>query len=127
MQKYSANEVQLEVNNPRSQWLVFADSFHPGWKARVNGKDVPIRVADLAFKAIKLEKGYNQVRFVFKNGLITTDSRVLMGGGLVLCFICPDITIVSCLKAGWFIDLKRRSPNDIGMCLPDFVMDLTDA
>ncbi len=62
-------EVKAHVPTDTSAWLVYADSFHPGWHATVNGKETPILEANLAFKAVKLEKGSNIVRFTFNNSL----------------------------------------------------------
>ena len=52
-------------------WLFYSDVWHPLWRATVNGKEVPVYKANLAYKAIKLEKGFNTVHFYFKSGLIS--------------------------------------------------------
>jgi len=77
---FSADEVIIdsEVTSPGGAWLVYADAWHPGWHATVNGKEVPIAKAYLAFKAVYLEKGKNIVRFFFGNGW-TGAMKVLIG------------------------------------------------
>ena len=64
---FTANsiEVNAKVSPKHGAWLIYADSFHPGWLATVNGKSVQIAEANLAFKAVKLEQGENQVKFKF--------------------------------------------------------------
>ncbi|MBI4839268.1 MAG: hypothetical protein HY806_09065 [Nitrospirae bacterium] len=63
---YKANGLELEVfSSGNNLWLYYADAWHPDWKAFLNDKPVYIAQANLAFKAIKLEKGENRVRFVF--------------------------------------------------------------
>ena len=64
---FSANRVLFEVDaGPRADlWLVYADAWHPGWRAYVNGREVRIAQANLAFKAVQLEAGRNRVEFRF--------------------------------------------------------------
>lgn len=69
--KFTSNEVIVDANltTEAGAWLVYADAFHPGWRATVNGRKAAIAEAYLAFKAVKLEKGHSVVRFWFYNGL----------------------------------------------------------
>ena len=63
----SANSVDLRVgplSAPRI--LLFTDAYFPGWKAFVNDLEVPILVANEAFKAIVLPEGQHHVVFVFR-------------------------------------------------------------
>ena len=60
---------QTQVAAPDGAWLVYADAFHPGWRATVDGRDVPIAEANLAFKAVWLPRGDHVVRFWFQPGL----------------------------------------------------------
>lgn len=60
------NSVKLDVGNlPGYRMLVFLDAAYPGWKAYVGGNEVPIYLADEAFKAIVLPPGPHHVEFVF--------------------------------------------------------------
>ncbi len=62
-------EARAEVTDPEGAWLYYADAYHPGWKASVDGRLTLIRRANLAFKAIHLKKGRHTVRFWFFPGL----------------------------------------------------------
>lgn len=64
---FSSNRlrVRAEVTNPGPVWLVYADAWHPGWNARVDGKAVSVRQANLGLKAVKLEAGTHDVEFMF--------------------------------------------------------------
>jgi membrane protein YfhO len=46
--------------------LVLADSYYPGWEARVDGRERPVLVADYVLRAVALERGDHQVEFVFR-------------------------------------------------------------
>ncbi len=70
---FNPNEVYLNVNVSAKQgaWLVYADNYHKGWHAEVNGKEVPVEEAYLAFKAVYLNKGHNKVHLFYWNGIIS--------------------------------------------------------
>ncbi|HEM61612.1 MAG TPA: hypothetical protein ENO24_04925, partial [Chloroflexi bacterium] len=66
--EYDLNQVTVEVQVPRSGWLVLADSYFPGWKAFLQGEDgqeqgLDLYRADYNFRAVHLEAGHNVVRF----------------------------------------------------------------
>ena len=66
--QFDANNlvVTTHVDDMSSAWLFYSDVWHPYWKATVNGKEVPVYKANLAYKAVPLEKGFNKVHFHFK-------------------------------------------------------------
>jgi uncharacterized membrane protein YfhO len=45
---------------------VLADSYYPGWEARVDGRTRPLLVADYVLRAVALERGEHEVEFVFR-------------------------------------------------------------
>ncbi len=83
--KFSANEVVIDADNPEENgaWLVYADAFHPGWQAVINGKKKPVIEAHQAFKAVLLEKGKSTVKFVFYYGLSYAASIFIALFGLI--------------------------------------------
>jgi hypothetical protein len=66
--RFTANELVVEsgVRSEPGAWLVYADAFHPGWHATVNGRQVPVAEAYLAFKAVWVSAGRSVVRFTFR-------------------------------------------------------------
>ncbi len=101
---YSADHLEIKANVlSTGAWLVYADSYHPGWRARVDGKPIPIYLANLAFKSIYLPAGEHLVRFSFHNGLHTVCSylialfALLAGLGLLglSVFLCWDSRKIS--------------------------------
>jgi hypothetical protein len=63
-------------------WLIYADAFHPGWRASVDGREAPIAEANLAFKAVWLSSGDHVVRFRYRPGLSYYASYALAAFGL---------------------------------------------
>ncbi|MBP9854925.1 MAG: hypothetical protein KBD53_08670 [Candidatus Omnitrophica bacterium] len=64
---FSANHLRLTVDtkNQDHAWLFYSDTWHPKWRAWINNNPVPVYKANLAYKAIPLNKGVNQIHFMF--------------------------------------------------------------
>ncbi len=67
--------------------LLLADSYYPGWQARVDGKTVPLFPADLAFMGIFLEPGTHRVVFSFRDPDRTARILLLAAALGVLAFL----------------------------------------
>ncbi len=90
--RQTANQTDLHLADlPEARVLLFVDSYYPGWKAAVNGKEVPILPANNAFKAIVVPAGTSEVRFSFSS------TRVTMG--LVPAGIAVSLSILAVLAA----------------------------
>jgi uncharacterized membrane protein YfhO len=46
--------------------VVLADTYHPGWKAEVDGRAAPIYVADGLFRAVFVPDGAHRVVFRYE-------------------------------------------------------------
>lgn len=96
---YSPNRLQLALDNRAAgpRWLVYADAYHPGWKATINGKPTPVLRANIGQKAVKLQPGRNAISLTFENGtrkyfswafaLIGLTFAALTCGGLALSLL----------------------------------------
>jgi len=81
---YAPQEVRLRVDAPQSCWLVLSDTYYPGWRATVNGVETAIHRANVAVRAVRLERGVADVVFTyaptsFRWGLLVA----LLGAGLI--------------------------------------------
>jgi len=93
--KSSNNQISIEASVDSDQLLVLTDSFYPGWKVYVDGKRGEILVANGNQKAIFLEKGNHQIKFIFlpeslRIGMFVSLSALLLV--LFLIFIRIKIT-----------------------------------
>jgi uncharacterized membrane protein YfhO len=61
----SNNGLSLLVRAREKSLLVVSDTYYPGWKAFVNGKETKIYRADYAFRAIPLDAGTHRVEFIY--------------------------------------------------------------
>jgi uncharacterized membrane protein YfhO len=65
---YTDTHAELAANGPGT--LVLADSYYPGWVARVDGVEAPILRADLILRGVTLPPGAHTVTFTYEPGLI---------------------------------------------------------
>lgn len=85
--KKDANaDLILSAKTDQISILQIADTFYPGWKAYIDGKETKILPANIAQRAIVVPKGTHSIRFLydplsFKIGLILS---VLSYGGVLL-------------------------------------------
>ncbi len=85
----SNNRLALQVGVAENSLLVLSDTYYPGWKAFVDGKETKIYRADYAFRAIPLNAGTHQVEFVYD------PISFKLGAGVTL------LGILGCIVFGW--------------------------
>jgi len=62
---YKANRFDLEYESDGDAFLYVSDTYYPGWRAYVDGKETEIYRANLAFRAIEAPKGKHTVVFKY--------------------------------------------------------------
>jgi len=87
--EYNLSRVAFELALEGSAILVLNDVYYPGWRAYVDGSEVPVYRANHAFRAIFLPSTARQVEFVFRPrsvqvGLVIS---VLTGLAVALSFL----------------------------------------
>lgn len=61
----SANSVSIMVDTDSDGYLVLADTWYPGWQAKIDGENTEIYRADYLFRAIKVPAGNHQIEFAY--------------------------------------------------------------
>jgi hypothetical protein len=83
IKKYGPSDILLDVGGKSSGTLVASDTYFPGWRAYVDGKERKVMKADYAFRGVEVKRGDRFVRFIFKpKGLY--ESLYLCGGIFML-------------------------------------------
>ena len=62
---YLPNKISIETNSTGNSLLFLSDSFYPGWKATVDGKDAKIYRTDFTFRAVFVPRGNHIVKFTY--------------------------------------------------------------
>jgi hypothetical protein len=63
--KYEPNRVVIDVNTPTNGFLFLSDTYYPGWKSYVDGKETKIYKANYCFRAVWVEKGHHLIEMRF--------------------------------------------------------------
>ncbi len=64
--KYGLNDIHYTSTNSREGLAVFSDIWYPyGWRAMIDGKDVPIIRANYVLRALRIPAGNHKIDFVF--------------------------------------------------------------
>ncbi|MGB9613356.1 MAG: YfhO family protein, partial [Candidatus Margulisiibacteriota bacterium] len=84
-----ANEVMIKTFLSKPGYLFMSDTYYPGWRVFVDGKESRILKADNLFRAVKLREGKHSVRFVyepfsFKLGAVISFVTFLLIGAIAV-------------------------------------------
>jgi hypothetical protein len=60
------NRLKIELDGQSAGLLVVTDPWYPGWRCWIDGQEVPIWMADYAFRAVMVPKGAREVEFRFE-------------------------------------------------------------
>lgn len=64
--KAKAEEVELNLGADKNCFLVSSEQYFPGWRAKIDGEEVRIYRANLAFRTIFIEQGGHKLRFWYE-------------------------------------------------------------
>jgi hypothetical protein len=77
-------DLDLAVSTAGGGFMVLSENAYPGWRARIDGVEVPISRADVALQGIVVPAGTHRVSFRMESRSLRT-GIALSGAGLVLC------------------------------------------
>ena len=67
----------MQAYTDREGFLYWADGHDKNWHAYINGKEVSIYRANINFKAIRLPKGTNNIKFIYNPFYLRQDCLFL--------------------------------------------------
>jgi len=62
----SATRMEVRTKSTRAGFLVTSDAYYPGWRASIDGRDVPLYRADYAIRGVLMPAGEHTVRFDYR-------------------------------------------------------------
>jgi len=66
----------IDIDAPGRGFLVLADQYSPGWRARVDDNAVPIVRANYAFRLVEVPAGSSRVEFVYRPASVAIGAAV---------------------------------------------------
>jgi hypothetical protein len=81
---------RFDIAADRPAWFFIADANYPGWKAYLDGKEVPVYSAQILGKAVALPAGQHELRLRFRPlsfyiGLVITVLTVVSSVAVMMC------------------------------------------
>lgn len=62
---YGPNEIVGTANAQADGYVIFSETFVPGWRAFVDGQEAPVVRANYLFRAVPIPSGQHQVRMIY--------------------------------------------------------------
>ena len=97
-EEYRPGFMRLRVYTTGPQFLVIDESYYPGWRAQVDGKEEDIYRVDYLFQGLFIDPGIHEVVFTFQ-------PRSLYQGALIS--VCTWIVTITALIISFKMDAKR--------------------
>jgi len=93
--KYENNRMVLDVSTPQAALLFMSETYYPGWKAYVDGREEEILRANYAFRAIPVGPGSHRIEVLYQS----LSFKIGLAVSLLTIFL---------LIAGWIIWTRKR-------------------
>ena len=87
VERLDDQNVRVRVRAARAGYLVLADTYYPGWEARVDGRAAPIRPANVAFRAVPVPAGNHTVTFTYSPASVRAGGAVTVGALLIVVVV----------------------------------------
>lgn len=85
LKSYKPDALEYESKNSNAGLAVFSEMYYPhGWKATIDGKEVPIYQVDYTLRALSVPAGNHQIRFAFEPEIVSIGSKIALVGYLLL-------------------------------------------
>mgnify|MGYP006278098433 CR=1 FL=1 len=82
--RWRPDELALEVEAERGGLLFVSEVWHPGWTARVDGREVPIHRTDAAFRGVVVPEGEHRVLLTYRSPPVRTGAIASLAGLLAV-------------------------------------------
>lgn len=106
LKEYSPNRLSYDVSAAARGLAVFSEIYYPaGWKAYIDGEEVPVLRADYTLRALLIDEGSHEVEFVYDPGSFTIGRNISLASSLVII-----LALAGCILYSFFYGHKKRQP-----------------
>ena len=85
--RYGPNRVEIDIHTDRKGLLVLSESYHPDWRASIDGQPTRILRANYVLQAVAVDAGARKVVFEFDPVMLKAGLAVTSGSWLVLAVL----------------------------------------
>jgi uncharacterized membrane protein YfhO len=82
-----AEHWRAHVSVPEAGYLLQREAWYPGWRARVDGAEVPLLHADVLFRAVALAPGDHDVEIFFDSASFKRGALASAGALIVIILV----------------------------------------
>ena len=83
--EYAPEQWKFKSQNSSDGLAVFSEAYYPyGWKATIDGVEVPIARVNYALRGIKVPAGKHEITFVFEPEVVETGNTVMLASNILL-------------------------------------------
>ena len=106
LKEYSPNRLSYDVTAAAKGLAVFSEIYYPaGWKAYIDGEEVPVLRADYTLRALLIDEGDHEVEFVYDPGSFTLGKNISLASSLAII-----LALAGCILYSFFYGHKKRQP-----------------
>ncbi len=81
------DQIEIEAETDRNGFLFLADTYYPGWKAWVDGKEENILKANYGFRAVPITSGKHTVLMKYEPESLKTGARVSITAAVIFVIL----------------------------------------
>ena len=74
--RYQSNSFSMDVSSPGEAFLATSEPHYPGWKAYIDGTEVPIRYTNVAFRGIFVPPGQHRVSMAYSPAIFAVSGAL---------------------------------------------------
>ncbi len=91
--RYTSNDVVASVDAPERALAVLNDTDYPGWRAAIDGRDVPIVRANGLFRGVELPAGRHVLEFRYRPASFAVGVWLSVAGVIIAAALMAASTI----------------------------------
>jgi hypothetical protein len=96
---YGPRNLKFQSENSSDGLAVFSDIYYPiGWKATIDGKEVPILRANYVLRALKIPAGKHVIEFSYDSPAFEKGEKFALIGSILLTLLILGGIYVSCFR-----------------------------
>lgn len=98
LKSYEPDRLVYDVKSTNGGVLVFSEIYYPGWKATIDGNDVPVGRVNYVLRALNMKPGNHKVELTFKPKTVVMTERIANTASAILVIILVVVTIAAYRK-----------------------------
>jgi uncharacterized membrane protein YfhO len=85
--KRTNDSVTVSAQSPKQGYLILTDTYYPGWKAYLDGREMIVQPANHAFRSVFFFPGKHTIVFKYEPQSFATGLQLMQVGVLLCLFV----------------------------------------